>query len=48
MTTAIKVAVSENSAMRRAQIANRDIGRSVKGCRRIQDAFSLTNLDRGG
>jgi hypothetical protein len=36
MITAIKVAASENSAMRRAQMASREIGASVNSCRRIQ------------
>jgi hypothetical protein len=43
MTTAIKLAASENSAMRRAQMASREIGVSVNNCRRIQGVLS-----RGG
>jgi hypothetical protein len=41
MTTAMKVAASENSAMRRAQTASREIGASVNWCRRIQGVLSL-------
>jgi hypothetical protein len=35
MMIAMKVAASENSAIRRAQIASRDTGVSVNICRRI-------------
>jgi hypothetical protein len=41
MITAIKVAASENSAMRRAQMASREIGASVNSCRRIQGILSF-------
>jgi hypothetical protein len=41
MITATKVAASENSAMRRAQMASREIGASVNCCRRIQGVLSL-------
>ena len=37
--TAIKVAASENNAMRRDQMASREIDVSVYSCRRIQTAF---------
>src|SRR5271166_5586920 len=41
MITAMKVAASENSAIRRAQTASREIGASVNSCRRIQGVLSL-------
>lgn len=41
MITAMKVAASENSAMRRAQTASRETGASVNSCRRIQGVLSL-------
>jgi hypothetical protein len=41
MTTAIKVAASENSAIRRAQMASREIGASVNDCRRIQGVLPI-------
>ena len=37
--TAMKVATSENSAMRRDQMASREIDVSVNSCRRIQTVF---------
>jgi hypothetical protein len=39
--TAMKVAASENSAMRRDQMASREIDVSVNGCRRIEGQNSL-------
>src|SRR4029077_13212140 len=36
MITAMKVAASENTAMRRAQTASRETGASLNSCRRIQ------------
>ncbi len=37
--TAMKVAASENSAMRRDQMASREIDVAVNSCRRIQTVF---------
>jgi hypothetical protein len=39
--TAMKVAASENSAMRRDQMASREIDVSVNSCRRIEGPSSL-------